>query len=93
MRSRVEDLQPCPSSPHLSQNRPCDLINTENINPSFSTEENLVHPLTSIHQSHVSLPERSSAVTDDHSVSPSLTPLSRLLDYAVHHIVMATVFN
>ena len=36
----LKDLAPCPSSPHLRQNLPCDLINTENNNPSSSIEEN-----------------------------------------------------
>ena len=87
----LKDLAPCLSFPHLRQNLPCELSNTGNINPSSSIEENRlnnettsdiflpppVHPLAPIRESHISLPEPSSALTDEHSVPPSPTPLRR----------------
>ena len=86
----LKDLAPCPSSSQVRQNPPCNLINTENINPSSSIEENRlnnettrvsepppVHPLTPIRKSHISLPEPLSAVTDERSVPLSPTPLPR----------------
>ena len=56
----LKELAPCPSSSHLRQNLPCNLISTENNNPKSSIEENRLNNKT----------------TRDVSQSPPLHPLT-----------------